>query len=117
MAPPRPPVDDWSLAEKARASFDRARSGDLIVLLKPRTIPIAKPVAYYTDTHGSPWNYDRRVPMLFWYPGAIRHEEPLSVETVDILPTLAALIALPVPSDEIDGRCIDLDPTASSTCP
>ncbi|AYJ84743.1 alkaline phosphatase family protein (plasmid) [Sphingomonas paeninsulae] len=116
MAPPRPPVDDWSLVEKARASFDPSRSGDLIVLLKPRVISIAKPAPLYTATHGSPWNYDRRVPMLFWYSGATAHEEPLSVETVDILPTLAALIDLPVPQDEIDGRCIDLDPTAASTC-
>ena len=117
MAAPRPPVDDWSLAEKARASFDPARSGDLIVLLKPRVIPIAKPASFYTATHGSPWNYDRRVPMLFWYSGATAHEDPLSVETVDILPTLAALIGLPIPQDEIDGRCIDLDPSAASTCP
>ena len=116
MPSPRPPVDDWSLAQKARASFDPARSGDLIVFLKPRIIPISTPAVNYTATHGSPWDYDRRVPMLFWYPGAVAHEEPLSVETVDILPTLAALIGLEVPPAEIDGRCLDLDPTSNSTC-
>ena len=114
---PHFPVDDWSLADKARASFDPARSGDLIVMLKARIVPIPKAGPGYTATHGSPWNYDRRVPMLFTYPGAVAHEEPLSVETVDILPTLAGLIGLPVPPVEIDGRCLDLDPGTGTTCP
>jgi predicted AlkP superfamily pyrophosphatase or phosphodiesterase len=116
MPAPQPPVDDWSLAEKARASFDWSRSGDLIVLLKPRVVPIQKPGIGYTATHGSPWNYDRRVPMLFSYPGDTPHEEPLSVETVDILPTLAALIGLKIDAPAIDGRCIDLEPGPADTC-
>ena len=117
QAAPRPPVDDWSLIEKARASFDPARSGDLLVMLKPRVVPVASPKAgAAVTTHGSPWNYDRRVPMLFWYGGATPHEDPLSVETVDILPTLAPLIGLAVPAAEIDGRCIDLDPGPVDTC-
>ena len=49
--------------------------------------------------------------MLFWWPGASGFEQPLPVETVDIAPTLAALIHVPVP--EVDGRCLDLDVTAS----
>jgi hypothetical protein len=35
---------------------------------------------------------------------------------LDILPTLAALIGLSIPADEIDGRCIDLDPGPGDTC-
>ncbi len=116
MPMPQPPVDDWTLAERARASFDWARSGDLVVLLKPRVVPIQKPGPGYTATHGSPWNYDRRVPMLFAYKGDTPYEEPLSVETVDILPTLAALIGLKINASEIDGRCIDLDPGSTDTC-
>lgn len=116
VAPPRPPVDDWSLAQRLRASFDRSRSGDLVVVLRPRVIGIVHPRVGYTATHGSPWNYDRRVPILFWYPGAVPHEQPLSIETVDILPTLAALVGLEVPSREIDGRCVDLDPGKNDTC-
>jgi arylsulfatase A-like enzyme len=40
----------------------------------------------------------------------------LGVETVDILPTLASLIGLPVPPAEIDGRCLDLDASAGDNC-
>jgi hypothetical protein len=109
--PPSPPVDDWTLFEKAKASFDRTRSGDLLVFLRPRVIPPG-----HVTTHGSPWNYDRRVPIVFLYPGMVPHEQPMSVETVDILPTLAALIDLKVPKAEIDGRCLDLDPGPGNTC-
>jgi hypothetical protein len=35
---------------------------------------------------------------------------------VDILPTFAALIELPIPSGEIDGRCIDLEPGIVDSC-
>ncbi len=113
--PTSTPVEEWSLADRFRASFDPERSGDLLVALKPHVTPIATQGGTVA-THGSPWSYDRRVPMLFYRPGMIGFEQPLSVETVDILPTLASLIALPVPKAEIDGRCLDLDPGPADTC-
>ena len=47
------------------------------------------PTRGYVATHGSLWDYDRRVPILFWRKGMTGFEQPLSVETVDIAPTLA----------------------------
>ena len=113
---PTPPVEEWSLAERARASFDPARSGDIIVLLKPYVTPIADPSKGNVATHGSPWTYDRRVPILFYRPGKAAFEQPLGIETVDILPTLAALVDLKIPAEEIDGRCLDLDAGPGDTC-
>ena len=112
---PSEPADEWSLAERFRASFDPERSGDLIVAPKPHVTPIID-VSTYVATHGSPWNYDRRVPILLYRPSMAGFEQPLPVETVDILPTLAALIGLRVPPGEIDGRCIDLDAGTGDTC-
>jgi alkaline phosphatase len=112
---PSAPPDEWSLAERFRASFDPERSGDLMVALKPHVTPIID-VSAYVATHGSAWNYDRRVPILFYRPGMGGFEQPLPVETVDILPTLAALMGLRVPPDEIDGRCLNLDPGGADTC-
>jgi len=108
--------DSWTLAERAAASVDRERSGDLIVLLKPRITPIRDGSSTSVATHGSPWDYDRRVPILFWTAGIKGFEQPNAIETVDIMPTLAALIGLPVPQTDIDGHCRDLDPGAGSTC-
>jgi predicted AlkP superfamily pyrophosphatase or phosphodiesterase len=115
MAMPSGSPDEWSLAERFRASFDPERSGDILVALKPHITPI-NDASSYVATHGSPWNYDRRVPLLFYRPGLAGFEQPLPVETVDILPTFAALIGLSIPADEIDGRCIDLDPGPENTC-
>ena len=115
--PARTPPETWTLAERARASFNSARSGDFVVLLKARVTPIPEPGVGYVATHGSPWDYDRRVPMLFWRRGMTGFEQPNSVETVDIAPTLAALIGLPLAPGEVDGRCLDLDAGPASTCP
>ncbi|MFW2851742.1 alkaline phosphatase family protein [Sphingomonas sp. TX0543] len=112
---PKGPPENWTLAERARASYDPERSGDFLLLFKPRVTPIPVPGPGYVETHGSPWDYDRRVPILFWRKGIAGFEQPLSVETVDIAPTLAATIGLPVSG--LDGRCLDLDATAASTCP
>ncbi|KMS64360.1 alkaline phosphatase family protein [Sphingobium baderi] len=113
---PSGPPESWSLLQEARASFDPERSGDLLLLLKPRITPIVDPTRGYVATHGSPWDTDRRVPILFWRKGLRPFEQPLGVETVDILPTLAALIGLPVPRGEIDGRCLDLIAGEGDSC-
>ena len=108
---------DWSLRERARASFNDERSGDVVVLLDRAIVPISDPViGSYTATHGSPWDYDRRVPILFWRKGMPGLEQPAPVETVDIAPTLAALLGLSLPDGTFDGRCLDLDPSAGNTC-
>ena len=110
-------VDEWPLITRAKASFDAERSGDFVVLLKPYVTPIPDASFGYVATHGSPWGYDRRVPILFWSKGMSPFEQPNAVETVDILPTLASLIGLAVPPAEIDGRCLDLMAGAESNCP
>ena len=117
LATPVPvgPVDEWTLKERFRVNFVPGRSGDLLVALKPHVTPIADPRGYVA-THGSPWNYDRLVPIVFYLPGHEGFEQPLPIETVDIMPTLAALIGLGVPANEIDGRCLDLEPGPADSC-
>jgi hypothetical protein len=44
-------------------------------------------------------------------------DQPLGVETVDILPTIASQIKLALPATGIDGKCLDLDASAASSCP
>ena len=115
---PQQPVDEWSLLDRVKASFDPERSGDFVVLLKPYVTPIPEALAAsgFVATHGSPWGYDRRVPILFWWKGMTGFEQPNAIETVDIMPTLASLIGLDVPVGEIDGRCLDLIAGKQSNC-
>ena len=105
----------WTLKERARASFDPERSGDILVLLKRHVVPIARPDEFYAATHGSAWDNDRRVPILFWRAGmrADTRQEP--IKTVDIMPTLAAMIGLPIASGSIDGHC--LTQVSMESCP
>jgi arylsulfatase A-like enzyme len=108
--------ETWTLAERIRANFDPKRSGDVYVVLDPRVTPIAASVPGFAATHGSIWDYDRRVPILFWRKGMVAFEQPNPVRTIDIMPTLAALIRLPVNAPEIDGRCLDLMAGPASSC-
>ncbi len=102
------PPENWTTLDRVRASFHPDRSGDFIVVLRPRVTPIPDPGVGYVATHGSPWDYDRRVPILFWWNGAEPMEQPLGAMTVDIMPTLASLVGLDVSGTEIDGRCLDV---------
>lgn len=108
---------DWSFKDRARASYQKGRSGDVILLLERTVTPIPNPIpGAYVATHGSAFDYDRRVPILFWRKGMKGFEQPQPVETVDIAPTLAAILGLKVPEGSFDGRCLDLDGGAGNTC-
>ncbi len=96
----------WSPLQRARASYDPQRSGDIVLFLKPHITPIVD-TKVYVSTHGSPWDYDRRVPILFWRRGMASNTPQESVETADIMPTLAAMLGLPLGAPAIDGHCLD----------
>jgi predicted AlkP superfamily pyrophosphatase or phosphodiesterase len=97
--------DKWTLIERARASYYPGRSGEFIVLLKRNITPIVD-TSRYVATHGSPWDYDRRVPILFWRRGIASSAIDTPIDTVDIMPTLAATIGLDVAPGSIDGHCL-----------
>lgn len=108
---------DWTIKERVRASYLAARSGDVLVVLDRAITPIPEAMpGMYVATHGSAWDYDRRVPIVFWRKGMRGFEQPHPVETVDIAPTLAALIGLKIADGVFDGRCLDLDAGAGNSC-
>lgn len=57
-------------------------------------------------SHGSPYYYDRHVPIIFMgrRVPAGASEEPVS--TVDVAPTLARLAGIEAPND-LDGRVLE----------
>ena len=111
---PSGPPDRWSILQRVRASFDAKRSGDLYVVLKEYVSPIPVATTGYAATHGSPWDYDRRVPIIFWRKGMAAATSDRAVETVDIMPTMAAMIGLRLQPRSVDGRCL---PIAGIVCP
>lgn len=96
---------DSSLMVRFKHSFTVGRSGDVLVAFKPLTT-FHDPV--WVANHGSPWDYDRRVPIIFmgpWQPKKIVRP----VRTVDIAPTLARELDI-TPSEKMDGKVLELAP-------
>lgn len=76
----------------ALLSFNRERSGDVFVQVKP----------YFFNrktgtNHGSPYNYDTHVPLLWYGMGVKPGVRTEKVGTDDLAPTLAHLLGLPAP--------------------
>ena len=61
-----------------------------------------------TTTHGSPYAYDRRVPIVFMGAGVTAGRSDERVATVDIAPTIARLAGVPF-LDNLDGRVLICD--------
>jgi predicted AlkP superfamily pyrophosphatase or phosphodiesterase len=111
--PPGKPVDQLSVAERFHESYDPERSGDIQVqFAQYATLYMARGPGDTVAGHGSPWDYDRRVPILFWWPGVEPADRQEAVETVDIAPTLAAIAHVAAP--QVDGKCL---PAVAGTCP
>ena len=82
-------------------SFHPRRSGDVLFVLKPYTFSGAA-----AATHGSPWHYDRHVPLMI-----VGQKEQLDSEHLDrqqvspaqISPTIARILKIPTPSACTEG--------------
>jgi predicted AlkP superfamily pyrophosphatase or phosphodiesterase len=79
-------------------NFDPARSPDFQVQLKHGVQPRESGA-----THGSPYPYDTHVPWLLRLPGGEGRVIEEWAETVDVAPTLAALLGVTVPNPQDVG--------------
>jgi predicted AlkP superfamily pyrophosphatase or phosphodiesterase len=95
------------LAQRLKWSIRPDRSGDLLVILKEEVLLHDKVPG---TSHGSPWDYDARVPLVFWGKGVRpgRHDVPAAV--VDLAPTMARLIGFDYPAG--DGGAVRLEALA-----
>lgn len=85
-------------------SFDPERSGDLAVQTAPTCVLAPYPAG---TSHGTPHLYDRAVPVAFLGPGIGKGVVRGRAAPVDIAPTLAGAIGIPVPPG-LDGRALPL---------
>jgi len=83
------------IARKAAHSFNSRRSGDVFFVLMPYAVPSSSATG---TTHGSPWNYDAQVPLIFWGNAFKPGFYPTKCEPIDLAATLAARLGLTQPS-------------------
>lgn len=60
---------------------------------------------YNMATHGSPHDYDAHVPLIFWGAPFRAMQDAQFVRVVDLAPTLAAVLGIPV-LEKLDGRTL-----------
>lgn len=65
-------------------------------------------VAHEGDTHGSVWNYDVEIPLLFYGPGLVKPGQIVedAATQQDLVPTYARLIGAVPPRDAIHGQVL-----------
>lgn len=90
-------VSDPSLASMVLRSFHAQRSGEVLLIQSPGWF-LHPESDKYAAMHGSPWNYDTHVPVAFLAPGLTPQQCSRRVAPEDIVPTLAAWLAIPAPA-------------------
>ncbi|HOY38621.1 MAG: alkaline phosphatase family protein [Bacteroidales bacterium] len=92
------------ILQKMKNSFHPKRSGDIMIALKPGWI---YDVSYSAD-HGSAYNYDTHVPLL-WYGWKVKKNTVLdNVNITDIAPTISQMLQMPMPSHSSGQPIIEL---------
>jgi arylsulfatase A-like enzyme len=86
---------------RVRNGFNAARSGNLLILHDPYWISGTS-----GTTHGSAFDYDTHVPVLFLGPGVRAGRYHHEVAVNDIAPTLATMLDIETPSGSV-GRVLD----------
>ncbi len=74
--------------------FNSKRSGDVVYTLQPSVISYSKK----GSTHGSAYNYDTHVPLIFFGRGINHGATVRSSEITDIAPTISALLGIAFPN-------------------
>jgi len=93
------PLD--AVGESLRLSYYPPRSPDVMAVLRPFFIDRTSP----GTTHGTPYDYDTHVPLL-WYGAGVKpgvHATRVGVD--DLAPTLARLLGVPAPA-QTAGRAL-----------
>ena len=101
-------LPDTPLYRAVLHNFNPTRSGDIFVIFEPHWFINEFDGLTVAATHGSPWNYDTYVPIVF-----AGHEIPSQkvhrrVYTVDVATTLAALLNIKAPSGVMRGPLPEL---------
>ncbi len=92
---------DSMIAELYQHSFDPERSSDLVIQFEPTCL--IKPGG--GTTHGTPYEYDRAIPLAIYGPWIEPGLVNGRARTIDIAPSLARILGIQFPGD-LDGTIL-----------
>ncbi len=104
-----PPAQDerGELLELVARGYYPGRSGQILFVPEPGEVFLSKPMGFYRFMHGSPWEYDRHIPLIFYGQGFVapgnRSER---ARQQDIATTLLSLGGVP-PAATMSGQTLD----------
>ncbi len=98
-------TSDDAVEAAVLANFFPSRSGDFAIILRPYYQFTIGGTTRGGSTHGSPYWYDRRVPIFLLGQGIRRGQYLGDASPVDIAPTLAFLMGITLPA--ADGRVLN----------
>lgn len=89
-------------------NFNPARSGDVYVVFEPHSFVNDLDGLTVTAHHGSPWRYDTFVPIVFAGYRLRPQNVDRRVETIDVAPTLSAILGIKPPSGAAGGVLVEV---------
>jgi len=94
-------LPDTHLYRSVINNFHAKRSGDIYVVFEPNWFINDFEGLVVASTHGSPWNYDTHVPIVFAGAGLHAQTVDRRVLSVDIAPTLSSYLGIRAPSGSV----------------
>jgi len=101
-------LPDTHLYRSVRNNFNAKRSGDVFIVFEPNWFINDFDGLTVAATHGSPWQYDTYVPIVFSGAGLSAQVIDRKVHTVDIAPTLSAYMNIKAPSGSVGTPLIEV---------
>ncbi|MBI3425016.1 MAG: alkaline phosphatase family protein [Acidobacteria bacterium] len=99
-------VPQTMIARSVANGFFPPRNGNLVVVPQPFNFFAEGRDGLIITTHGTPYSYDTHVPMIFYGAGVTPGYYHHASSPADIAPTLAALLKVQPPSNNI-GRVLE----------
>jgi len=94
-------LPDNELYRAVVRNFHPKRSGDVFLVFEPNWFINDFDGLVVASTHGSPWNYDTYVPIVFAGHGLAPQSIDRRVHTVDIAATLSSYLGIKAPSGSV----------------
>ena len=100
-------LTDNELYRAVVRNFHPKRSGDIFLVFEPNRFINDFDGLVVASTHGSPWNYDTHVPIVFAGHGVTPGVVDRRVQTVDIAATLSAYLGIRAPSGSVGEPLVE----------